>query len=252
MAEVLSFEAGGFRFIKGVFQYSAGVAAQPGFEIERVRFLKPLPLQQGFAAVERHLNSIGRPLQAFCACELRSPEPFTEAGFASFNKQYVGTLEKWGLMQNGLNPVARTNVCPEIDKPEQPSIYAFSYTVLADGSRPASFVGAGSGEAPEGMASYRDHAIRLGDRTADGLQEKARWVLGEMERRMAALGFDWNGATRAHLYTVYDIHPFLEAELARRGAMRSGLTWHYARPPVQDLDYEMDVQGVYRESVLAI
>ena len=37
MAEVISFAAGGYRYVKGVFQYSAGVAAEPGFEIERVR-----------------------------------------------------------------------------------------------------------------------------------------------------------------------------------------------------------------------
>ena len=39
------FEPGGYRYIKAVFQYSGGVAAQPGYEIERVRFMKPLPLR---------------------------------------------------------------------------------------------------------------------------------------------------------------------------------------------------------------
>ena len=32
--------------------------------------------------------------------------------------------------------------------------------------------------------------------------------------------------------------------------MHAGLTWHYARPPVQGLDYEMDVRGVAREIVM--
>jgi hypothetical protein len=44
--------------------------------------------------------------------------------------------------------------------------------------------------------------------------------------------------------------PFLADELAARGAMRAGLSWHFARPPVRDLDYEMDVGGVMREIVL--
>ena len=43
------FPAGNYRFIPGVFQYSAGAAAGPGFEIERVRFDKPVALAEGFA-----------------------------------------------------------------------------------------------------------------------------------------------------------------------------------------------------------
>jgi hypothetical protein len=242
--------AGGYRFIEGVFQYSGGVAAEAGFEIVRARFLKPLPLSEGFAAVERHLAGIGRPPVAFCACELRSPAPFTEAGFAAFNKEYVGWLDRWQIVEDGVNPVARTNVCPKVAPPAGVSLYAFSYTVPAKGGAADTFVVAGSGEAPEGKGSYRDHAIRLGDRSPEGLREKARWVLGEMERRMGALGFGWAQATGAHLYTVYDIHPFVETELAARGAMASGLSWHFTRPPVEDLDYEMDVRGIRTELVL--
>src|SRR3954470_8491563 len=85
------FEDGGYRYIPAVFQYSGGVAAEPGYEIERARFAKPLPLVQGFAAVEKHLAAIGRPATAFAACELRSPEPFTDQGFVEFNKVYVKT-----------------------------------------------------------------------------------------------------------------------------------------------------------------
>lgn len=250
MADILPMETGGYEFIKGVFQYSGGVAAMPGFEIERARFVRPLPLADGFAAIEKHLQSLGRPAAALCACELRSPEPFTEAGFESFNRVYAGTLERWGILRDGLNPIARTNVCPEIDKPAAPSLYAFSYVVPADNGRHGTFVVSGSGEAPEGAGSYRNNAIRLGDTSEGGLREKARWVLAEMERRMSALGFDWSVATGTHLYTVHDVHPFLADEIARRGAMRIGLNWHFARPPVRDLDYEMDVRGVLRERVL--
>src|SRR5690606_3285552 len=110
-------EPGGYRYIKGVFQYSSGVAAQPGFEIERARLLKPLPLVEGFALVEKHLAALGRPTTAFCACELRSAAPFTEQEFVAFNREYVKTLERWGIYKDEQNPVARTNVCPEYDKP---------------------------------------------------------------------------------------------------------------------------------------
>ena len=39
-------------------------------------------------------------------------------------------------------------------------------------------------------------------------------------------------------------------EILRRGAARSGLTWHFARPPVLDLDYEMDCRSVSIERVV--
>ncbi len=144
--------------------------------------------------------------------------------------------------------MARSNVCPAIDPPAEPSFHAFSYTETALEAAP-SFVIAGSGEVPEGRGNYCDHIVRLGDVTPAGLREKARFVLGEMERRMAALGFGWRDTTATQLYTVHDIYPFLADEIVRRGAARSGLTWHYDRPPVVDLEYEMDCRGVSVERV---
>jgi hypothetical protein len=149
-----------------------------------------------------------------------------------------------------VNPVARSNVCPEVAPPAQPCFHAFSYTVLAGPVTPPTFVVAGSGEAPEGRGNYRDHIIARGDVSPAGLRTKARWVLGEMERRMAALGAAWSDVTAAQLYTVHDPHPFIADEIAARGAMAAGLTWHLCRPPVVELDYEMDVRGVEREFVL--
>jgi hypothetical protein len=78
MAAVEDFESGGYRFIPGGFQFSGGVASNPGFEIERYRFRAPVPLREGFARIEAAITAAGRPLSAFCACELRSPEQFTE------------------------------------------------------------------------------------------------------------------------------------------------------------------------------
>src|ERR1041384_5842753 len=104
------FAAGGYRYIPAVFQYSGGVAAEPGFEIVRARFHRPVPLAQGFARVEQGIREAGRPLTAFCACELRSGAPFTEEGFRAFNEVYAGTLKRWGVMTGDTNPVARSNV----------------------------------------------------------------------------------------------------------------------------------------------
>ena len=244
----VAFEPGGYRFAKGVFQYSAGVAAMPGHRIVRVQFHRPIALDEGFRRIEQIIGAAGRPLTALCACELRSPAPFTESGFAAFNKIYVGTLERWKIFDSVTNPIARSNVCPAIDPPAEPSFHAFAYTEAIPDAAP-SFVIAGSGEAPEGRGNYRDHIVRLGDVTAAGLREKARFVLGEMERRMAELGFGWKDTTATQLYTVHDIHPCLADEIVRRGAARSGLTWHYNRPPVVDLEYEMDCRGVAFERV---
>jgi hypothetical protein len=245
----VDFTAGGYRFIPSVFQYSGGVAALPAHEIERVRFHAPVPLKSGFGRIERHISEAGRPLTAFCACELRSPAPFTEQGFRAFNEVYVMTLEKWGLFDGNVNPVARSNVCPEIDPPAEPSFHAFSYTVAATTAAP-SFVIAGSAEAMEGSGSYQERTIRRGDTSPDAMREKARFVLGEMERRLAALGARWSDATATQAYTVRDVYPFLADEIVRRGAARAGLTWHYARPPVRGLEFELDCRGVGRERVI--
>src|SRR5258706_133999 len=135
-----TFAAGGYRYIPAVFQYSGRVAAEPGFEILRVRFREGVALPHGLA--------------------------------------------------------------------------------------------------------------RLGETSPDAIREKARAVLGEMERRLAALGFGWADTTATQVYTVHDIHPFLADELVRRGAMASGLTWHFNRPPVRDLEYEMDCRGVMSERLI--
>jgi hypothetical protein len=239
----------GYRFMPGVSQYSCGVAALPGFSIERVRFADPVPLKAGFERIAEILKQAGRPLTAFGACELRSPAPFTEDGFKAFNEIYIKTLIEWGIMKDGVNPVARSNVCPEIDPPAEPSFHAFSFTVPAKDASP-SFVVAGSGESVEGKANYRDHTVRLGDTSPEGMLEKAKYVLGEMERRMSAFGGTWRDTTGVQIYTVHDIHPFLASELGRRGAVRHGVTWHLNRPPVVGLDYEMDCRCVHTERVI--
>ena len=75
-------------------------------------------------------------------------------------------------------------------------------------------------------------------------------MLGEMERRLATLGLGWADTTATQVYTVRDLYPFLADEIVRRGAVRAGLTWHYARPPVRELEFEVDCRSVGRERVV--
>ena len=247
------FPAGNYRFIPAVFQYSSGVAADPGFEIERVRFDRLLPLAEGFVQAAQYIRSAGRPLTSFCACELRSPAAFTEAGFLAFNQHYVKTLAEWGLFDGSVNPVARSNVCPEIDAPAEPSFYAFCFTRPTQGTATTTtpaFVIAGGAEARGGNGSYPERIVRYRDLSADGLKEKVGFTVREMESRLDAFGFGWKDTTGVQAYTVHDFHPVITEELVRRGATRSGLTWNFARPPVVDLEYEMDCRRVMRETVI--
>ena len=253
MSDVPVFIPGGYRYIKAVFQYSGGIAAETGFEIVRARFAQAPPMNAAYAAVEAHLASVGRPTTAFAACELRSPAPFSDQGFIDFNRVYVKTLERWGLYQDGatpVNPVARTNVCPIYLKPALPVMHAFSYTVpVATGAR-RSFILAGGGDARGGSGTYAERIVRLGDTSPEGMREKVSFVIAEMERRLGLLGLTWADATSTQLYTVQNIGHLLGELLAARGAGEGGLAWHYTRPPVIGLEFEMDVRGPAREIVI--
>lgn len=246
MPELIAFRDGDFAFLKGVFPYSQGVVALPGFAIERARFARPLAVAEGFRRICAHLESLKRPKTALCAAELRSPSPFTFSGFAEFNRSYVAVLEQWRLFRDGLNPVARSNVAPEIDPPAEPSFYAFSYTVpSADAG--SSFVVAGSGEWPEG-GSFPEDIVARGDTSAVGLRAKAGWVIEMMSGRMRGLGVASADARVTQVYTVHDFHPLMSAIVCL--ARNASVSWHYCRPPIDGLEFEMDVRGVRSEIVL--
>jgi hypothetical protein len=174
---------------------------------------------------------------------LRSPAPFTFPGFDEFNAGYIAILKSWNLLLDGVNPIARTNVAPAIDPPAEPSLYSFAYTVPEAAPTP-SFVVAGAGELPEG-------SLNPADVVPGSLADKARFVLGLMEGRLHGLGASWSDVTVTNIYTVHDL-PTTEI-LARVGpAARHGLTWHYTRPPIVTIEFEMDLRGVADERVLTV
>jgi len=247
------FEPGAYRFLEGGFPYSAGVIAMPGFAIKRVRLARPLPVAAGFQAIHQHLAAAGRSPHALCAAELRSPQPFTMAGFEGFNRGYVDVLSQWGLVRSGGNPVARSNVCPMFDAPVEPCFFAFSYTVPQAGAAAtpanADFVVAGSGEWPEDQP-FPQGIVARGDLSASGMAAKAAYVLRTMRERTQGLGGDWRGLTAAQVYTVHDIHPLLATHFAPAGLTALGLTWHVCAPPILELAFEMDVRRVGAEQTL--
>lgn len=251
MVEARLFPAGGYRYIPAVFQYSAGVAALPSFEIHRALLKTPIPLKQGFELISKVLADAKRPLTALCACELRSPAPLTPDGFNAFNRLYVETLQGWGLYGGGKddNPVARSNVCPDFEPPAEPSLYAFSFTVTAEKPLPTCVI-SGASEARAVDLPYAQKTIRFGETSLDAMREKTAYVIDEVRRRLAVLGFTWKDVTATQAYTIYDFHPFCFDEIVKRGAARHGLTWNFCRPPVDALAFEIDCRAVSREQFL--
>ena len=245
MSKLIPFPDGGYAFLEGVFPYSQGVVALPDFAIERASFPHPVPVAEGFRKISRFLAAQNRPTTALCAAELRSPKPFTFEGFAAFNREYVDVLERWRLYRNGRNPVARSNVAPAADPPAEPSFHAFCYTVPS--VRTGSFVVAGSGEWPEG-GRFPEDIVARGDLSPAGLKRKCAWVLDMMDARMKGLRANWKHATVTQIYSVHDIHPLMPK--IQGHIHPSTITRHYCRPPIEGLEYEMDVRGISVERML--
>jgi hypothetical protein len=233
--------AGGYQFLASSPQapFSNGVVALTGYEIVHATLPAPLPWRQGFARIARHLEELGRPRAALCALELRCPKPYTTEGFAAYNQQYRALLESWAIVVDGYVPAARSNVAPAIVAPAEQSLYAFSYTVASSASA-LSFVISGAAERPE---------VRPSDTSLDALREKTADVMATMGGRLAQIAAPWADVTRLNVYTTAPLHAVIEADiLARIGpAAVHGIHWFYSRPPVEDLDIEMDVRCTRQE-----
>ena len=240
---------GNYSFLKGGAAYSAGVIADDGYIVEHVRFTKPVPWKSGLDRAAAHLRSMGRPTAALCAVELRSPKPFTFPGFAEFNKPYREALEGMGLMVDSNNPIARTNVAPEGNAPAEPSLYAFAYTTPAADGRP-SFVVSGAGEIDSGNP---EDVVRRGETSREAMAEKARFVMSLIDGRVKGLGVTWQDVSVTNIYTVHSIDPLLRTEILPRigTAELHGVVWYNTRPPVETIEFEVDVRGGTRESHLA-
>ena len=249
--ELLANPRGGYHFLSGIDPYSCGVVANPGHEVVHATLRTPLPWREGFERIDAHLAEVGRERQALCGIQLRSPAPFTMAGFIEFNVGYCDLVKSWDLYVGDLNPIARTNVAPADHPPEVPVLHAFSYTAPAAGDAPTTFVVAGAGELRE-AALDEDTIIRKGETGPDAMREKARHVAGIMASRLAGLGAGWDQVTTVDVYTVHLLEGLLEdAVLPTIGAAtRHGLRWIRSNPPVLGLEFEMDMRGVHSEITL--
>jgi len=108
---------------------------------------------------------------------------------------------------------------------------------------PPTFVVAGAGELPEGVLS-REGIIALGDASTHGLQVKSRFVMDLMESRLRGLGVGWPLVSNVNVYTAHCLTPLVpEIILGRMGsACIHGVHWHYCRPPIEEIEFEMDMR----------
>lgn len=245
---------GNFSYLVGSGTYCRGVLADAGFVLVHATFHRVIPVAQAFEAIQHHLESVGRPMAALCGAEVRVPQPLTFEGFGTFNQTYIALLDQYGLRQDGRATMTRTNVAPlpVAIAPSEPGLFAFTYTAprtRADDRK--AFIVSGAGELKDGPPT-RESIVRVGETTPDAMREKAEFVMASIEGTLKALGATWGDATHVNLYTAYVEGGYLdEAVFARIGpAAHYGLHWMYSKPPIQEIEFELDVRGTSEELFL--
>jgi hypothetical protein len=140
----------------------------------------------------------------------------------------------------------------EVDPVPAASLYGFSYTIPSKQKSPT-FVISGVPEVKVTSAGQRT-VVAPGDVSHQGMQRKISQVLDSLSSLLLELNASWADATAVGVYTVHDIHPYLHDILLRevRSANVHGIRWHFARPPVADTEFEMDVRRVFQEVILPV
>ncbi|HEX2232134.1 MAG TPA: hypothetical protein VHG69_02080 [Thermoleophilaceae bacterium] len=219
--------AGGYTFIPDIRAFSLGVAAAGGHRIVRTRLAEPAPVVDLAAIVESVLAAHGRPVQALCGVELRSPGPLSPSAFDEFNERYATVLDGLGITLDGTNPVARTNVVPLLREVPTREIHALSFTM--PGARDGDYVLAGAAE--------------LGDCPTS--EARADSVLDQLAARISALGVT-GGPAAISVYSGEGASTSLAERIAHRLG-HGDLTLTIASPPVSGLIFEMDARRVSSE-----
>lgn len=245
MSSGTPFPAGGYRYVPGR-QFSGGVAAEPGFALRRVRFRTPLPLAQGLAAARALLDASGRPPEALCACELRSPLPLAPEAFVAFNETYLAALRAQGFPAQPPYPIGRSNLAPILAPPACVVLFAVTFTVPADGPGGEDFFISGKPE-NRAAATWEDGIVGGADVSPQGLRIKAEYVMGELRARMAELGVDAARITGAQAYTIHPLGPVLDIVTGALPLAWGGLTLVPAHPPVTGLAFEVDLRAISEE-----
>jgi hypothetical protein len=222
-------EAGAYAFLPiEARPFSAAVRVDRGFELVHATFPRPLPLARGLHAALDAVRAAGRPAPAMAGFELRIPAPFSGDGFESFNERYAGLLRALGVEVDGHLPAGRTNVVPIVDRVQEPSVHAFSYTTAGRATAPA-FLISGIPETQGGSVSARLDSI-----------------LDELEARLDDVGATWADVTAIQLYGDEEVGGAEVARILRRAGAHS-VRWFPALPPIDTVTLEIDVRAAATE-----
>ena len=108
-----------------------------------------------------------------------------KTAFAPLTKSMPARLRRWGVMTGNDNPVARSNVCPALMPPPEPSFHAFCFTVPVGGRQPDVSSLRAAASPSKGARATAKARCGSATRRPTACARKAIYVLGEMERRMA-------------------------------------------------------------------
>ncbi len=244
-------------FLEGIAPYSCGAIADDGYEIIHAKLEKPLPWDRGMEGIARYLSNQRLAVSALCGVELRCPSPYTMDGFIGFNRAYGDVLSKMGLLLDGVNPIARTNVAPVANAPQSPQMVGFSYVAPVERQdrelQFRSFIVAGAGELVDGKLES-DGIICRGQTDSTALKTKAAFVAKVMQERVVGLGASMECISRINLYTAHLLGPEVWERIMERLPIAGslGCHWYYTRPPVREIEFEMDLRGVANEQLVAL
>ncbi len=246
-----------YSFLEGIAPYSCGAIADDGHEIIHAKLEQPLPWDHGMEGIARYLNNQRLAVSALCGVELRCPSPYTMDGFIGFNRAYGDVLSKMGLLLAGVNPIARTNVAPVANAPQSPQLVGFSYVAPIERqvreSHFRTFIVAGAGELVDGKLESEGIICR-GQTDSTALKTKAVFVAKIMQERVLGLGASMECISRINLYTAHSIGSEIWECIVERLPMADalGCHWYYTRPPVREIEFEMDLRGVTNEQLVAL
>lgn len=245
-AALIDNPAGNYKILPGGAAFCSGVIPYPGYEIVRVLLDPWIPLEQGYGFIEKHLKSVGRPIQAFCGIELRVPAPLAFKDWSTFNVPYLAQLRQWGLMFGDYSGVCRSNIALANDPPALTSLCAFSYAVPASAQGRTFFL-SGQADIDGGGKPIAD-----GDVTAPAMRQRARYTIDTVGATLAKLGASWEDTTQVAFFHVHDIPDLWETQLLGLlgGALRRGVIVYRARPPIAGLEVELEARAVRQETIL--
>jgi len=231
--------SGSYRFLPAISAYSAGVAATSGYDIAAWRFLDSPSLVEGFERIDREIARRRLAPAALVGLELRSPAAFDFESFAKFNDEYRQLLTARSLLIGEVNPIARTNVIPLRDGPAEPAITTAFIVQHSEGAGGVDFIVAGAGEIEGDLRP--ENIVARGDLSPAGLAAKVDCVLSQMTARLVALGAGTDSPTTINVYTAHNVEHLSTVIVSHLpAAARNGFVRWMARPPVKEIEFEMD------------